>query len=210
MKTDQLMAVCFPAGTLHIGHLTKTGSLTDMFNIGNKMRAAEGKSPANITNFVNSKATQDFITECAEAQGIPREAVVRTVGRGKASRTEANLHLLVYAAQYLSTKFHYQVIDTFINHKILKWRDESGDQFIALNLAIDAHLPGREGKDNKGLFITLAKLLKAKLSPDGDSWNTATCQQLEARAKAERTLVQLLQLGVVRDWEHLKSLIDKI
>ena len=210
MKTNQLMAICFPEGTLHIGHLTKMGSLTDMFNIGNKMRVLEGKSPANITHFVNSKDTKDFISECAAAQGIPRETVVRTVGRGKASRTEANLHLLVYAAQYLSTKFHYQVIDTFINNKILQWRDDSGDQFVALNIAIDAYLPDRQGKDNKVVFIQVAKRLKAKLLSEDECWNNATFDQLEARAKMEKSLVQFLQLGMVRDYEHLKEVIDRL
>ena len=210
MKTDQIMTVCFPEGALHIGHKTKMGSLTDLFNIGNKMRALEGKSPANMTLFVQSKATQDFIAECMEAQNLPYDAVICKAGRGKASRTEASLHLMIYAAQYLSVKFHYQVIDTFIKGKLLDWRDDSGDQFIALNAAIDAYLPGRHGKDNKGVFIQTAVLLKAKLKPDGGSWNTASHQQLEARAKTERSLVQLLQLGVVRDWEHLKELIDKI
>ena len=210
MKTNQLMTVCFPEGTLRIGHLTKMGSLTDLFNIGNKMRVLEGKSPANITHFVNSKDTQDFITEIVSAQGIQRETVVRTTGRGKSSRTEANLHLLIYAAQYLSTKFHYQVIDTFINNKILQWRDDSGDQFIALNIAIDAYLPDRQGKDNKGVFIQVAKRLKTKLLSEDGNWNDATFEQLEARAKMEKSLVQFLQLGMVRDYEHLKEVIAKL
>ena len=135
MKTNQLMAVCFPEGTLHIGHLTKMGSLTDLFNVGNKMRILEGESAANLTLFVQSKATQEFIAECMAAQNVPYSDIIRITGRGKSSRTEANLHLLIYAARYLSVKFHYQVIDTFINNKILQGRDDSGDQFNALNIA---------------------------------------------------------------------------
>ena len=210
MKTNQIMSVCFQEGVLHIGHKTKMGSLTDLFSIGNKMRIVEGKTPANITHFVQSKATQDFIAECMSAQNIQYEDVVRTAGRGKSARTEANLHFMIYAAQYLSVKFHYQVIDTFINNKILQWRDDSGDQFIALNVAIDAYLPDRQGKDNKGVFIQVAMRLKAKLLTDGVEWNNASHQQLEERAKLEKSLVQFLQLGMVRDYEHLKELIDKV
>ena len=210
MKTNQMMTICFPEGTLGIGHKTKMGSLTDLFSIGNKMRVAEGKTPANMTHFIQSKATQEFIAECMTAQNISYNDIVRTEGRGKSARTEACLHFMIYAAQYLSVKFHYQVIDTFINNKILQWRDDSGDQFAALNVAIDAYLPDREGKNNKGIFIQVAMRLKAKLKPEGDNWNTASALQLEERAKIEKSLVQLLQLGVVRDYEHLKELIDKI
>ena len=57
--------------------------VNDMFNIGNKMRAAEGKSPANITYFVNSKATQDFITN------LPPKAPSFRAGRmSKSGRCE--------------------------------------------------------------------------------------------------------------------------
>ena len=49
MKTDQKLTVSFPEGDMNIWHLTGFGSLTDMFNIGNRMRAAEGKRAANIT-----------------------------------------------------------------------------------------------------------------------------------------------------------------
>ena len=210
MKTNQIMSVCFAEGVLHIGHKTKMGSLTDLFNIGNKMRVLEGKTPANITHFVQSKATQEFIAECMDAQSIPYEDVVRTTGRGKAARTEASLHFMIYAAQYLSIKFHYQVIDTFIKDRLLEWRNDSGDQFIALNAAIDAYLPDRQGKDNKGVFIQVAKRLKAKILQDGVKWNDASHQQLEDRTKMERSLVQFLQLGMVRDYEHLKELIDRM
>ena len=66
------------------------------------------------------------------------------------------------------------------------------------------------GKDNKGVFIQVAKHLKAKLKPESDDWNMATHAQLEALAKIEKSLVQMLELGVVRDYAHLKALIDEI
>ena len=52
---------------------------------------------------------------------------------------------------------------TFVEGKILQWREDGGDEFINLNIAIDAYLPEREGKDNTGIFIQVAKQLKAKI-----------------------------------------------
>lgn len=126
MKTDQLMTVCFPQGDLHISHKSMMGSLTDLFNIGNKIRVMEGKGIANMTLFVNSASTQEFIRIICEEQACHPDSVITKTGRGKSSRTEANLHLLIYAAEYLSTRFHYQVIDTFITGKLLQLRDDGG------------------------------------------------------------------------------------
>jgi len=114
VNTNQLLTAAFPEGDMHIWHLTGMGSLTDLFRIGNRMRAIEGKDHANMTHFVNSKATQEYINIICKNQGCTRESVVRTVGKGKASRTEANQHFLIYAAEYLSPELRYLVMNSFL------------------------------------------------------------------------------------------------
>ena len=115
------------------------------------------------------------------------------------------------AAAWLDAGFKVDLYDTFINHKILTWRDDSGDEFINLNLAIDAYLPGREGKDsNQGLYINAAKILKEKIQPEENDWNKASYPKLELRTTIERKLCDFLRMGVVRDWEHLKELMVKV
>ena len=210
MKTNQIMQVTFSKGVLEIGHKTRRASLTDIFKLGNEYRCCNKQAPANITHFLNSAATQLFLKIVSEKLCIPVDEVVVKTGRGKSARLEASLHLIIYAAEYLSTEFHFEVIDTFINHKILTWRDDSGDEFVNLNAAIDTHLPKQVGHDNKGVFIHVAKLLKGRVSPDGDSWNTASADQLRDRYELERKLVSALQMGFIRDWEHLKEVIPKI
>jgi hypothetical protein len=41
-------------------------------------------------------------------------------------------------------------------------------------------------------------------------WNAATAYQLSARTDAEKMLTNYVQMGFVRDWEHLKELIGKV
>ena len=217
MKTDQLMTVCFPQGDLHINHKSMMGSLTDLFNIGNKMRVMEDKGVANMTLFINSASTQAFIRIICEEQACHPDSVITKTGRGKSSRTEANLHLLIYAAEYLSTRFHYQVIDTFITGKLLQLRDDGGDEFGVLNQAIDRYLPGREGKvSNQGCYINIAKIIRRRcnlVKPENDeTWNQSLANkdaQL-ARYEMQHKLVSLLELGLVRDWEHLKELVERV
>lgn len=110
----------------------------------------------------------------------------------------------------MDKKFELSVYHTFVTSKILQWRDDSGTEYNILKDAINLYLPNREGKDNLGVYIQTAKRIKSKINPDGDEWNTANHTQLERRTHIEKTLVQLLELGVVRDYEHLKELLDKL
>ena len=217
MKTDQLMTVCFPQGDLHISHKSMMGSLTDLFNIGNKMRVMEGKGIANMTLFINSASTQEFIRIICEEQACHPDSVITRTGRGKSSRTDASLHLLIYAAEYLSTRFHYQVIDTFITGRLLQLRNDGGDEFGMLNRAIDRCLPGREGKaNNQGCYINIAKIIRRRCNlvkpENNETWNQSIANkdaQL-ARYEMQHKLVNLLELGLVRDWEHLKDLAERV
>ena len=216
--------------TQPIEHLTMMGSLNHLWDYGNSLRAAKGLGGKDLQEFMRSSDTVEFIEALERKYGqkvktgnfpdLKFDQKGRAVGtvqsefiktkRGKGGGTWAHLMILLRAAAYLDKDFEVEVYDTFINNKILQWRDDSGDQFLALNIAVDAYLPGREGKDNTGIYINAAKMLKAKVNPDGGSWNTATFEQLELRASVEKSLVKLLQLRVVHDWEHLKELIEKV
>lgn len=142
--------------------------------------------------------------------------------RGKGGGTWAHLYILLDAATFLDPDFKYQVYKTFVEGKLLQYRDESGDRYKPFNMAID-QLPDRVGKDNKWLYVHAANLLAEQIGlpavsemPVDDKgnhlnrWNAATAHQLSARADAEKMLTGMVQFGVVRDWEHLKELIGKV
>ena len=206
MKTNQLMTVAFSCGEVEIFHKTAMGSLTQLWRTGNMMRSSEGSREANITKFLDSGKTQNFIA-AIEKQGI--KAIEKT-GRGKTARTWACLELMIYAAEYLSTDFHLEVIQTFIKGKLLDFRDESGDNFKALNVAIDKHLPDIENRSIKGIRIQIAKLIKHKVNPEVISWNLATADDLRYRSEIEDKVTTMLNLDLVNDYDHLKEVIGKI
>lgn len=130
--------------------------------------------------------------------------------KGRSGGTWAHLYLLLKAAAYLDPSFELQMYEAFVANKILQKRDESGDEFKELNLAIDAYLQDRQGKDNKGVYIQISKALKARIAPDGDSWNTATHSQLEKRSLFEQQLIQLMRMGFVKDYPQLKECIGRL
>ncbi len=123
MKTNQLMNVALLNGTLDIYHKTAVGSLTDLFSLGNVQRVLDGKKVINQTLFLQSKATQGFIRIIAKELNINPDEIVFSKGRGKASKTYAQLHFLIYAAEKLSPTFHFHVIDIFLNKHLLQLRD---------------------------------------------------------------------------------------
>jgi hypothetical protein len=225
MKTNQQMMVTIGEYVQPIEHLTMMGHLNSLWDYGNGLRAAKGLQPLLMTEWLRSQTTRELIDsiekryygnfpyyeldERGRTISMPVLSCVKAK-RGKGGGTWVHLYLMLDAAAWLDSDFKLDVYETFVTNRILQWRDDSGDEFIALNAAIDAYLPGREGKDNKGIFIQSAIKLKEKIHPDEGNWNTANYNQLQQRTEVERNLVKLLQLGVVRDWEHLKELIEKV
>lgn len=210
MKTNQVMTVAFEHGSLSIEHKTSMGNLADVFAIGNKHRVLAGKKSANLTLFCSSNATQEFIDSVAKRLNVDKSTLLYTTGRGKNSRVVANIFIIIYAAEYLSSDFHVEVIDTFINSKILSWRDDSGDHFKGLNEEIKENAVTVLGKPaHQGHFITLAKIVNARVGDKVD-WNTATPEQLKERDRIETALTTVIKLGLVKDWEHLKQIAAEV
>ena len=204
------MSVKIMGETLSIQHLTAYGSLTDLFHIGNLQRLRCGDKPAQVASFLSAEKTKKYIIAAEKAWDL-NKPIVKVTGKGNSRKTTAHLSLLIYAAEYLNPDFHAHVIKTFVEDRILQSRDESGDEYSILNHYIDLYLPGREGKpSNRGIFINCAKLLKGKITPDGDSWNTASAQQLRDRVGLEASLSQMLKVGVIKDWDHMKEVIGRM
>lgn len=227
MKTNQIMQVTIGEHTLPIGHKTMMGSLTEVWKIGNAYRTKRGLPELDLSNWLRSPETLEYVKVVEDdlnfksvlstdlsSKGTTLAKTIESpliiTKRGKGGGTWAHLYILLDAAARLDPQFKHQMYKTFVEGKILQWREDGGDEFINLNIAIDAYLPEREGKDNTGIFIQVAKQLKAKiLSPD-DTWNTASFPQLEKRAKLEKDLCNYLRLGMIRNYDHLKEVIEKI
>lgn len=233
MKTNQLMQVTIGQYTQPIEHKTMMGHLNALWDYGNGLRALKGLTPLDQKDWLSSSQTRELFlalnrkfnpqNEIGEFPLLETDAKGRTkisditknnpfirTKRGTGGGTWVHLYLLLDAASWLDADFKLELYDTFINNKILQWREDGGDEFLNLNIAIDAYLPERDGKDNTGIFIQVAKQLKAKILNPDDTWNTASFPQLEKRAKLEKDLCNYLRLGMVRNYDHLKELIAKI
>ena len=184
-------------------------SLTDLTRAGNQWRAFNSLPPKALGNILDTQGFAEFLA-VAQAD-MPNQELMRVDGRGNSKRTMAHILLAVYVAEQFSPEFHYRVIKTFVEGKLLEFRDHGGTEFKSLNAELDMRSQQVLGKPaHQGHFIQMAKALRARLLNEGQDWNTASVAQTHRRYEAEQTLVKLLQLGVVRDWEHLKELIEKV
>ncbi len=227
MKTNQVMRVTIGEHTLPIGHKNMMGSLTEVWKIGNAYRTKRGLPELDLSNWLRSPETLEYVKVVEDdlnfksvastdlsskgttlAKTIDSPLIVAKSGKG--GGTWAHLYILLDAAARLDPQFKHKMYKTFVEGKLLQWRDDGGDEFINLNIAIDAYLPERDGMDNVNVFIYVAKQLKAKILSPYDTWNTASLPQLEKRARLEKDLCNYLRLGMIRNYDHLKEVIAKI
>lgn len=207
------MCVEFLGNTIQAETEDRKVCLNDVFIAGNAERLACGKPALQMASFLASKTLSDYV-EAAELEwGLTCGSLIRKEGSGKRTRTYVHISVAILAAETMSPRFHAYIHRVFVEGKLLEFRERGGTEFKTLNAAIDAFLPGREGKSNKGIFIQVAVKLRAKiLGPDATtaSWNTATVDQTHTRYDLEYKLSEMIRLGLIRDYDHLKDVIERL
>ena len=228
LKTNMIMDVKIDGHPVRVEHKTGLVDVNDLLKVGNMLRASKMLPPMTITRIRRNKDLQAF-NEAVQRQidnghyqyfDVPDELIFATGKGGAGTTTKAFLPVAIKIAALMDSDFEAEVYRVFIEEKILHYRDESGEEFKALNLIIDSYLPGREEKDNRGVYIAVAKQIRAKVFPDvewdtsvqGNIWNSelATADALRRRAKIEGELISTLRLELIQSFDHLKEVITKL
>lgn len=187
--------------------------LNDLVTAGNAHRIANSRPAKRLQDMTTTDSFNVFAKVVSERHKIPMDELLFVKGRGRGARTMGHYILAVYIAEQMSPEFHVEVITTFVDGKILEFRELGGTEFKTLNAAIDRHLPNREGKDNRGVFIQIAKLLRSKIlgaDAEAGGWNDCPTAQTHMRYEAEKRLVGFLEMNLVRDFDHLKELVERL
>jgi hypothetical protein len=242
MKTNQEMMVNIGNNhTIKIGHLTKMGRLSDVFAIGNSYRENQNLRALSISEWLRKENVWEFIVEVELKYGdkfqsaesalcisdyknssgkidyaklIKKFSVIKSQRGGKPENRGvwANLFILLKASTYLSPKLELEIYEVFIKSKILELRDLGGDNFILLNKAIDT-LPDRKGKNNRGVYIQIAKQFREKLElVDTKGYNVkeAIAEIQEKRSKWEANLIAMIETELITSYEQLKMILDRL
>jgi len=185
-------------------------NLNDLFNAGNSIRSKTGGSPLQLASFLRSKLVEDYVKAASEVWGIGQDRFIKKTGVGNKTRTMVHISVAVLAAEQLSPLFHAAVHKTFIEGKIMENREYGATEFKRLNCVLDTNLPDRVGKDNKGVFNQVAVKIRERVLGADIGWDKATPEQTRTRFELEQKIVGFLELGLVRDYPHLKEIITKL
>lgn len=115
--------------------------------------------------------------------------------RGRYAGTWANIYILIDAAMKLDPAFKVRVVDTFINGKILEYRDSSGNHYKEMCAAM-----GNAGIVTDPLdYARVAKSITFAClgTTEKEQWNTATKEQLQRRDQIELFLSQAITAGFI-------------
>ena len=179
------------------------GSLTDLWRVGNIKRRTEGRPTANLSVFLKGSNVVEF-AQLSEA--MTGEKSFTVTGKGSARRTWASVIFMVYVAEQISVDFHYQVINAFINGELSEYASRGLLSDNSVSKKLTSELDKLDFHNKKEVSLLMLK----KIDPELTSWNFATAENLQERLKYENSLVTVLQLGVVNDYEHLKQIIGQL
>lgn len=234
MKTNQLLTVNIGPGKFDIEHKTKLGDLKQVWDLGNLYRKQRGLNGKDLKAYLQSKSTREFIIEIERKMNLPvsplwSDVVVQEgkkgasitssklfrTTKGRYSSIYAHLYILIDAAMCLDPKFKLDVIEVFVEGKLLRHRDESGDAYKAMNIALDIAMPLNDKQREIARYMALANAiadhLKLPKPIKGRSrWNEASYDQLEARSKIEEFLTALLRNGFAKDFSQILSSVPNI
>jgi len=226
LKTNMLMEVFIDSGTVKAEHKTGMVCVNDLILAGNQVRILNGKPHMTVQQLLKYQSLKDFVkaiqAEIDEGHYNYYEIkgdLIQVKRREKSKGTYAFLPIALKIASLMSPEFEAVIYRVFIEGQLLKLRDDGGNNFKKLNRAIDLYLPDREEKKgNKGCYITVAKLLRQKIFPDKKQWentniwntNKATGLHHDIRKEYESKLCAFLKMGFIKNWDHLKEIIEKL
>lgn len=197
---------------------------------GNLARAAKGKSMQNMSQFLVSDDMNNYLESLlnkANKDGLnigspagdkwEMSDLIRKEGKTKTSRLIVHVNVALKIAMKMDSDLEVSIVEAFISGKILEYRLMGGDEFKHFNAALLEYLPSERGHDD-ARRINAAKLIRAKCElkrPEDEeieTWNQEAADSIAQSKRVEilSTLTKMLRLGVIRDWDHLKEIIEKL
>ena len=232
MKTNQLMEVKIGKGVLHIEHKTQMGNMDELWELGNVYRVDQGLDPLSKTKktrYLRTIALKEYVNALEKRKGMEtteftKDATATSSKLFKVkkaahkSSTFAHLYILIDMAMNLSAEFKLDVVDTFINAKILKIRDDGGDSYKEMSRVLDITL---NAKDHQALMQKVSMAIRHKIfgktyDQTGrmiyipDIWNTkyVNAQQLKQRDDIQNFVANAAQAGLLTNYEQVIKIIQ--
>lgn len=184
---------------------TEFFSATDLARAGNVWRRENNLSDFNLSQYLKSKSTLDFICELERKY---QNSV--TKGTGRNSITWVHPLLFIDIALAINPKLKVEVYEWLFDN-LIKYRNDSGDSYKAMGAALFSRF--NNNREFPKYMQRVANYIKKELNVT--DWETATEKQLQLRDKIHNSIQllcnvlnntdQAVRLGVI---ETLK-MVDK-
>ena len=209
MSKIGFMEIAFSSGNVRADAKEKLVNLNDMERVGNAINGISKNESGyrRLDNYMRLESTKEFM-KIVKSKYLESEVFKTSKGKVNGG-TWANIYIAIDFAMWLSTEFKLEVIETFVTSKILDFRILGLESNKELNLSLDK-LQDRKGKDNKGIYINVSKMIKELITIKGN-WDSpeATAEYQERRKNIECELINLINLQYVTTWEEVKQYFRK-
>ena len=184
MKTEVIMKRSLFGCEVSQKSKSEMFSATDLAKAGNKWRRANELSDFNMSQWLKSKSTTEFIEEL---EGKFGKVLIK--GRGRSAHTWIHPLLFIDMALAISPKLKVETYQWMFDH-LIKNRNESGDSYNLLCGALY-----KNHTDKKTFHKYIASVAKnIQLACQASDWNSASEKQLSARDQIQREAALLCEV----------------
>lgn len=195
-----LMKISLAGGILEADAKTGRIDLNVLEKIGNEFNNINNKDEKGykrLSHWSENTATKEYISyvETQNLQtGIP---VWEKTGRGRNTKTWASLHIAIDFAMWISPKFKYEVVNTFINDRILGRRMEGLELYKELMDDITRLPDYSKAKDHQ----RAGHIIREGIAVGGQGWDSpeqGADEQL-SRIEIMKEMKTLIKHGTVNN-----------
>ena len=183
MKTTVIMKRELLGGQISQNSKTEMLSATDLVAIGNKWRIVNGLPIFNMSNWLSTKSTKEFVNELELRYGKEN---VRKASRGKNSHTWLHPVLFIDLALAINPKIKIEVYEWLFD-QLIKNRNESGNSYKEMCGALFVRASRKDGFHR--YIQEVAK--KIRLACNVVDWQEASQEQLKLRDKLHNDIALL-------------------
>lgn len=175
MKSIVLIQRDLLGGSVCQNNQTEMFSATDLVRVGNMWRMANGMQGFDMSAWLQTKGTKEFICELEVRFG---KGEVKKAARGRGKHTWVHPLLFIDMALAINPKLKVEVYEWLFD-QLIRYRNESGDTYKMMCGCLYAHAKNKYGFNN--YVQSVAGQIKKACCVD--DWNTATEEQLKLRSK---------------------------
>jgi len=214
-KKTGLMEISLGNGIVKADAKTGMVDMKSMEKVGNMfLGLVEGdEGYRQLKHYKETKQFKELIVKLEEKLIVGKPTIENSVyfstGRGRYAKQWANLIVAIDFAMWLNVDFKIEVIETFINKKILDFRLLGIDHFKELNQKIDT-LTDRVGKDNKGCYIQISKAINIRCNGElvkGWDYAHADAEIQKLRDEILDMSKKLIDMKMIKTYSQLKEFI---